>query len=149
MAGYLTIAEADALIDGWPEQSKWLDLSESQKAIALEVGADYIDRFQWKGAPYTLPPYQFRMWPRNISDERVYISNGIPDQIKYASMLFGLCEFEDSNVEYGGTSMFEMQGMYSTNYMPGKEMRTPGQILKLRALKAVAKYRASQNISRA
>jgi hypothetical protein len=148
MAGYLTVAEANALMDGRPYSEKWSALTEPQQEYALEAGADWIDKYNYKGSPYAMPPTQLRQWPRNISTERIYVYADTPVEVKYASVLLGMVEFEDDEVTYGGTSMFEMQGMFSANYMPGKEQRNPAQILTIRALKAIGKYRQQQTISR-
>lgn len=148
MAGYLTSGEADTLMEGRPYEDKWNALGITQKAFALETGADMVDRYTFKGGQYGLAPTQTRAWPRYISDERIYLNPGTPDAIKYASILFGIAEHEPDDVEQGGTVSFESQGMWQAGYIPGKEPLTTGQMMKRRALRAIQPYRASQGITR-
>lgn len=78
---YLSVADADTIIDERGGNSKWDALTTAQKEVQLRLSTEYLDsnyNFVGDMVEYTQP----LSWPRSGLDR--YASNEIPDDVKKA-----------------------------------------------------------------
>ena len=91
---YISVADADDLLEQNPNLESWKSWSEAQREICLRFATSYLDvKYRWYGNVYNPSAPQALQWPRTINydDKGVEISGGtVPLQVERATVFIAL-----------------------------------------------------------
>jgi hypothetical protein len=106
---YLSVADADALLEQDPNRESWKSWSAQQREICLRFATSYLDtKYRWYGNVYNPSAPQALQWPRTINydDKGVEIPAGtIPAQLKRAAVFIALEMAKASSLASGSEDL--------------------------------------------
>ncbi len=136
---YISVSDADDYVGKWHGTSTdWADASNTDKEIALRLGARYVDSHEFRG--YRTYEDQPLAWPRvelGVVDGQLFDSDEIPQRVESAQVEAALRHVQGESLfpdHDGGSVKSESTGVgplsESTTYMTSKKPQKVFSVVK-------------------